>query len=248
MMKKVYVIFFFLLVYCFADAKKQARDSIFSKWGIGILASADFYMYNFQQSNFDAITLGYYEKRNFYFSQGILITRKINQRLYFKSGLIYSEKGFNYNYFPETYLNMGELCVKERKIFQYYLELPLAVQYEYKISNYLKGFFDGDIITSVPIRKKMVNISSDEGIDCNETESEWEWEDKIRNIELYTTNNKRWRIHASIALGTGISYQTKRFDFILREQYEYYIINIYEWRLIQKPYSLKSQLNINYKF
>jgi len=128
-----------------------------NKLSIGIIGSPDYYNYQFKSiPSFD-----HEYKTQTNYSLGLSMNYNFSEKFSFKTGLLFSTKGYILNYSWVTAEPNDPLIPQESNIKLSYLGIPLLVSYDFLHLDKLSLFASTGIVTSFLIKEKEISTMGD---------------------------------------------------------------------------------------
>jgi hypothetical protein len=203
-----------------------------NKLSVGIVASPDFYNYDFEPISY----LGHhYETKNNY-SFGAAFQYSINEKFAVKTGLIYSDKGYVLKFgwiAPDS--PFYDPLLPERSVLNAnYIDVPLLLNYSFINRKKISLFSSAGIITSFLIGEKEISTMKDGSM--KETIFLKNLFDENSNPNLFALN-----------INLGLKYNLNERLFLTLEPYFRYGLNKIDYRVLYTPpTSYGALIGVNY--
>lgn len=202
-----------------------------NKLSLGIVGSPDFYNYQLKSvSGFD-----HESKTRINFSLGLTLNYNFTTRIYVKSGLLFSTKGYQINY---AWRNIGAndpSIPQASKINLSYIELPVMVAYQFAKYNRMSFYASTGIVNSFLINE-------------NETTTMGDGSEKATEFSKSMYHHKFNKTLFSIDLELGLKYNLNERVYLSIAPYLRYGVNkISDELLASNPMSYGARLGLHYR-
>jgi hypothetical protein len=203
-----------------------------NKFSLGFIGGYD--INNIEETNLFGITQGHDYSIEPSFSFGLLVRFNFNERLFLKSGIDYTKRGYNVGYINFIAIDpiINDPAIpKESTLTINYLNIPLSLGYYIKNKGNLRLFVTSGANT------EFLPFSSTQSISYNGTESN------------SSSNQSLPFILFSVQQNLGVEYHIRKKLFIAFNPYLRYTINeLSTNEVFYEKTSYGIQLSINYKF